>query len=163
MNYIISFHIKNNSSSSFCLGCFDKKKKISVFDMSNKYQNFTDNYECQGHFNDQKIRHILPLENSTVLVWLECKEGTIVIYSPFLDLLLHFTITSLEMVSMTTSSTRPSIPCSWKGKWCRKGTATRTHKNNGTYKVLKKKSGRQNATFQALVNGNIIKFYENAR
>lgn len=28
------------------------KKKISVFDMSNKYQNFTDNYECQGHFND---------------------------------------------------------------------------------------------------------------
>lgn len=36
------------------------------------------------------------------------------------------------MVSMTTSSTRPSIPCSWKGKWCRKGTVTRIHKNNGT-------------------------------
>lgn len=147
MNYIISFHIKNNSSSSFCLGCFDKKKKISVFGMSNKYQNFTDNYECPGHFNDQKIRHILPLEIQLFQFGQNAKKELSFIYSPFLDLLLPFTITSLEMVSMTTSSTRPSIPCSWKGKWCRKGTATRTHKNNGTYKVLKKKSGRQNATF----------------
>lgn len=82
----------------------------------------------------------MPLEKSTVLVWLVCKEGNIIVdLLSILDHLLPFTKTSLEMVSMTTSSTRPSIPCSWKGKWCRKGTVTRTHKNNGTWKVLKKK------------------------
>lgn len=72
MNYIISFHIKNNSSSSFCLGCFDKKKSpFLICQINIRTSQTTMNAKV-------KIRHILPLEKSTVLLWLECKEGTIV-------------------------------------------------------------------------------------
>lgn len=141
------------------LSCFNRRK-ISIFDMSNKDQNFTDN-RCQGHFNVRKEDIFCPLKSQLFQFGQYAKKEPLLIYSQFLDHLLPFTITSLEMVSMTTSSTRPSIPCSWKGKWCRKGTVTRIHKNNGTYKVLKKKYGRQNATFQTLVLSS--KFYENAQ
>lgn len=46
------------------------------------------------------------------------------------------------MVFMIILLIRLLIFCSWKGKWCRKGTVIRIYKNNGIYKVLKKKFGR---------------------